>query len=127
MIKDTYSYRLAPLASLEVQRRFIVHATKDEYLLIEELLEDALDIERLIKSESDLSVSQLECLKGFIHELKDRVDPIMEAAAHETAENLIELSEDWNVIRLLANDCLRTLMFDLKSWERGELRGREAP
>ena len=41
--------RLAHLASLDIQRRFIIYATRDEYLLPEELLEDASAVVQQIR------------------------------------------------------------------------------
>jgi hypothetical protein len=51
---------LAPLASLRVQRRYIVEGTKDEYLVPEEMLNSAL---------SELSHQQLTPELASVHRL----------------------------------------------------------
>ena len=45
-VQDSIMERLAPLASSTAQRRWMANGTPDEYLIPEQLLEDALDATR---------------------------------------------------------------------------------
>ena len=47
-MRTTISKRLAPLASLAARRRYIVHGTREEYLVPSQLLNDADDVIRQV-------------------------------------------------------------------------------
>jgi hypothetical protein len=49
-MRNTIAKRLAPLASLPAQRRWIIHGTKAEYIVPEQLLEDACDVVRQVRT-----------------------------------------------------------------------------
>jgi hypothetical protein len=112
--------RLANLASQLMQERYIANATKDEYLLPEEVLEDACWVLRLVESGSPIVASLSAEAKAEILALA----PLLE---QEAAQGVVEsctspqaLLENpvWCSLRRQAAACLEALQFDLPAWER---------
>ena len=106
--------KLAPLASLAAQRRFILRATYDAYYLPEELLENAADAVRLGASTEGLSTEA----KGELVELGRLLH---ESAPDLSSPEFITTDSCWCALRVTAQRCLLALGFDLASWESEEL------
>jgi hypothetical protein len=99
---------LAPLASLRVQRRYIVEGTKDEYLVPEEMLNSAL---------SELSHQQLTPELASVHRALQACDP----PSHLSASQLVYEYAPWLQVRESAYSYLKAKGFDLEAWEGNEL------
>jgi len=106
--------RLAPLASLAAQRRWIVNGTPDEYLIPEQLLEDAFDAARLANLahlKNGLPPGLFPALK-LLAELAGRVN--IEGTSNEV---LVESDAAWGAVREQSQICLALVGFDLQEWE----------
>ncbi|HYC58636.1 MAG TPA: hypothetical protein VEK79_03640 [Thermoanaerobaculia bacterium] len=113
--------RVARFASLELQRRFVVHGTVREYLVAEELAEDLLDIERLLARHGDeFTPAEAACLQQLIQTLNTVGRDLLREKV-TSAEELIERDPVWGAIRSAAARCLDCLGFDLHAWEQEEL------
>jgi hypothetical protein len=110
--------RMAHLASLAVQRRYINHPTKDKYLLPEELLEDAHDCIRRVRTipeaRSALSSAAVQAVLDL--------EPLVLAVTDEVicSEHLVDGEPTWNAVRQQAARCLKAMDFDLAQWEKME-------
>jgi hypothetical protein len=117
------SKSLAHLASYKMQDRYMVGATKDEYLLPSELLEDAFSIVEAIEEKSGwavmLSRSEREAVIEFGEVLKREYEFI--DLNKVTLEELVNDNEPWAKIRKAVQKCLEKLGFDLEAWEKKEL------
>jgi len=116
-VLEYFPYRLAPLASQAAQRRWIVSATADSYLVPEELLEDAQDAARyagLPHIRGSLSAGLLPALERLA-ELAGRVD-----LGGKSNEALVERDPAWAAVREQTRVCLGVLGFDLSRWEAAE-------
>ena len=114
---DYIPQRLAPLASLAAQRRWIVNGTPDEYLVPEQLLEDALDAARFARMphvRSGLPPGLLPALEQLA-ELAGCVG--VEGTSNET---LVESDPAWVAVREQSRVCLAVVGFDLPRWEAAE-------
>src|SRR5437773_10306007 len=95
--RDYICSRLAHMASLAVQRRYINHATKDEYLVPEELLEDAHDCIRRVRTVADarsaLSSSAVQAILDL--------EPLLLAVTEEViwSEHLVGGEPIWRAVR----------------------------
>jgi HEAT repeat protein len=112
--------RLANLASELMQEKYIANATAAEYLLPEEILEDAYDIARLVKSENDIVASLTPQAKTEILRL---VPLLEEEAIQGTVKNCqspreLLQSPTWMALRRQALACLQAMQFDLAAWEQ---------
>ncbi|RQP21438.1 hypothetical protein DZC73_28600 [Albitalea terrae] len=110
---------LAPLASEVAQAKYIANATPSEYLLPEELLEDAYDALRLVR-ECHPSAQALSA------EARMQILALAPLLSAESNAHVVESSKSpelllrhptWVAIREQAAVCLRALGFDLKAWE----------
>jgi hypothetical protein len=110
--------RLAPLASLTVQERYVLRGTAKAYVLPEEILEDAFAVVRLVRGAkpeaNDLSAEARRAVLALL--------PLLEAerSAHDEkpseSASLLRSSE-WVELRAQAIRCLEALDFDLLAWE----------
>jgi hypothetical protein len=107
--------RLAHLASLDIQRRFIIHATRDEYLLPEELLEDASAVVQQIRMQPQ-TISALAV--AAILALQPLLDAVVLPPDRNDLHHLVEDDSAWRAAREQAARCLDILGFDLVAWER---------
>ena len=104
---------LAPLASLEVQKRYIVQGTKDNYLVPEDLLNTAVNVlfqQRAVKFDETVA---LEELRESI-----RACEIPEGMSNS---DIIIGYKPWRKVRETAKKYLLEIGFDLKTWEKSEL------
>ena len=103
---------LAPLASLKVQKRYIIYG-RDEYLLPEDLLNTAIN---LLFEQKAVTFDET----GVFRELKEAI-----RACHIPKEisnsELILNYEPWIKIRELSERYLSEIGFDLQAWEKHEL------
>lgn len=117
---DRYIQTLAQLASVAVQDKYIVHGTKDKYLVPEDLLESAFDFERLIRIfGSELSQAEGEALARFPQVVRERALAVQLDGAVDNAA-LVYADPAWLEIPSAAATCLATVGFDLREWERAE-------
>ena len=101
---------LAPLASAKEQDKYIVHGTKDAYLLPEELLERAWN---LLAERKDIAFPARECLAP----LRDAVRAC-DVPEEVSNEQLVRDYEPWLEVRRLAQASLTEIGFDLQEYER---------
>lgn len=121
-----YEDTLASLASLRVQEQYIVHGTKDEYLLPEELLDHALDITRLIEMfPHETSSAERAALAQFSNALEAELKAIA-LGPGITAETLVYRDPAWAKVREAARKCLEAVGFDLWRWEQKQRVGSSA-
>ena len=118
-MRQLLASRLAPLASLEAQRRYIVHGTRQEYMVPLELIEDASDVIRMVR---EITVVRNSLLATEIQGILD-LAALLDAAADscqsaQTNESLIELDPAWRAAREQARRCLDILDFNLAEWEQ---------
>jgi len=113
---DKICEQLAHLASLEVQRRYISNATADEYLLPEELLENAHSlISQINNNISFRQAMPTDALKVILD-----LEPLIKEITDEDlcSKDLIEHNPRWRAVRNQATYCLEILKFDLREWEK---------
>jgi hypothetical protein len=114
-VRNLIADKLACLASLPIQQRYIEHATSDEYLLAEEVLEDAFDAVRMSTIiAKDLNVDTMDALAELGRLLRH-------AEPDFASPEFITSDPTWCALREAAKRCLVALGFDLESWELEEL------
>lgn len=119
-----YIFRnLAHLASMKMQDRYMIHATKDEYLLPSELFEDGFSVVEAVEKRWGWSVSlrrsERQSVIEFGKVLKKERDLI--DLNELTLEELVSNNKSWANIREAAQKCLAALGFDLEAWEKEQL------
>ncbi len=121
---DYICAKLAHLASMKMQDKYIIHATKDNYLCPDELLEDGFSVVELLAKRWlwSVSLSRSECgaVTEFTDVLKKEYD-FIDLNKFETLEEFVNNNEHWSNIREAAQKCLAELGFDLDAWEKEEL------
>lgn len=98
---------LEPLASIDVQRRYVIGATKDEYLVPDEMLNDAWHFCERAEAATALTDTQREAverLKSAVEKLGDCV----QLYDYTNVVDLIERDQCWAVIRNRAGETLST-------------------
>jgi hypothetical protein len=109
--------RLAPLASLAAQRRWIAGGTPDNYLIPDQLLEDALDAARFAGLPHVRSGLPL----GLVHSLERLAELVGRLSVQGIAsEVLVESEPSWAAVREQSRACLAEAGFDLPAWEAAE-------
>ena len=103
---------LVPLASLEVQNRYIVKGTKDQYLLPQDLLNNAINT---LFEQQAVTFDETGALK----ELKEAIRACDIPEGMSNSE-LIFHYEPWGKIRETAKTYLSEIGFDLQAWEKNE-------
>lgn len=120
-MRHTIAKRLAPLASLAAQRRYIVQGTRDEYLVPSELLNDADAVVREVRR---MPVVQDALPASAVQAILD-LDNLLHAAVATTErtqsnEQLVEHDTAWRAVREHVARCLDMIDFDLAAWEKTE-------
>ena len=100
---------LGHLASLEIQKRYWIQGTKDEYLLPEEVLESALNWPRSSLENDDLDQAKRDSLSKFIAIFNENIDKISIDDEGTSNERLILHDQYWSAIRAAAKECLKEL------------------
>ncbi len=104
---------LAPLASLEVQKRYIVNGTKDNYLLPEDLLNAAINV---LFEQQALKFEETETLG----ELKEAIR-CCDIPDNLSGSDVVFGYKPWAKVREASQKYLLETGFDLQTWEKHEL------
>lgn len=115
MGKGDVIWRLAQLASLEYQSRYIMGGTKEEYRLTSELLQDVFDIDRIISLaafRTELSRFQLDALQDLHCFLDQNFDAAMAGDTREEHYKNIRHGTAWEHLRAKASTVLSLLGVD---------------
>jgi|SRR5690242_1610306 PhoPQ-activated pathogenicity-related protein len=117
-IVDEIGWRLGVLASRAAQERYMVNATRDEYLLIEEAVNDALAIgeQRLLQAMDHRTRDPVSRFLVVLRAEMNNLDSLPRMPWPETALENRSVA----VIRSAARACLAEIGFDLAEWERSE-------
>jgi hypothetical protein len=123
-MRVTLQRALAPLASVEFQRKYIVGATKDEYVLPEDILETiASCLHRLLElnyGQNEFSAQEI----GLIGEFRAMLNSLDIGSALKDASisnrELVEHNRAWIALREKAGSCLAAMGFGISEWERAE-------
>ncbi|OGX13978.1 MAG: hypothetical protein A2351_05365 [Omnitrophica bacterium RIFOXYB12_FULL_50_7] len=110
-------------SSLKYQDRYILNATKENYVIFEDMLfnEFRSDQESYL---NQLAPNKRAIVADFCKVLHDRRDEVY--AKYKVARTLKEVSEiiyhdpNWVAIRNAALDCIKKLGYDLEDFERRE-------
>jgi hypothetical protein len=120
--------KLVRLASEAAQERWMVKATKDEYLLPDDLLNDAFHVVESIRGGvpwvTDLDERDRDAILRFGLVLESEAAEMDEM--HMEWVRLVRDCAPWAAIRTAARQCLSDLGFDLSSWEQREVHERPA-
>jgi len=104
---------LAPLASLEVQNRYIINGTKDNYLLPEDLLNSAINV---LLEQQALKFEETEMLS----ELKEAIR-CCNIPDNLLGSDVVFRYKPWAKVREVSQKYLLEIGFDLQTWEKHEL------
>lgn len=117
---DYIYVKLAHLASMKMQDKYMAHATKDEYLLPSELFEDGFHVVEVVAKHWLWTVS----LSRFKHQAVIEFGKVLRKERDlidlnkVTLEELVNNNEPWANIRGAAQKCLASLGFDLDAWKK---------
>lgn len=109
---------LGPLASLALQRRFLVEGTSDRYILPEDLINSGdsfLNYPRMGK------VAKLPSIQEFSRILNEAVQTIPLDDPMLTNRMLVEQNTEWDKLRSAAKNVLEDLGAHIDEWERQQL------
>lgn len=111
---------LAPLASVEIQRRFVVHGTAERYLLLEDVINDAYHVLERIQRDpvcrDAFSAEEQQMLRALFETL-DREAENVPLDGSASNEEIVERNGAWRRIRDEATKTLEALGFDLAAWK----------
>jgi hypothetical protein len=112
--------RIARLASLTLQERFITHATADNHYVVELLLDEAHGVADDLLSNrgyaESLSESGRQALRAFDDVFQREVGQV-----NLSGSDLVHQDPAWAAIREAARHCLDGVGFDLAQFEASEL------
>jgi hypothetical protein len=124
-MKQRLCETLAWLASFEAQRKYIVHATADNYILPSELFENIYGLMESLTLHpalgSDVTDGEKAVFVSFyrvFERLAPKV-PVEDPSVSRTT--LVENDASWSEIRKEARVCLDAIGFDLAEWEMKNL------
>jgi hypothetical protein len=103
---------LAPLASLEVQNRYIIKGTKDKYLLPEDLLNTAINT---LFEQQAAGFDETEAL----NELKEAIRACDIPEGMSKSELILGYAP-WIKVRETSKKYLSEIDFDLQAWEKND-------
>jgi hypothetical protein len=111
---------LSRLALVEYQRRYIAQGTRDEYVLPEELLEDAESVARLALMRSSLPEAERQAVERFLEAASLTGSGVDSALKNQntSSDDLIENNPAWINIREAARACLGALEMPVQDIER---------
>ena len=117
-IVDEIGWRLGVLASLAAQERYMVNATPDEYLLIDDAVEDALGLaEHRLMQHMDERI--LASVSRFLLVLRAEMNNFDNLPQMPWDKAVLE-QHSLKAVRAAAHTCISDIGFDLASWERSE-------
>jgi hypothetical protein len=99
---DDIVWRLAQLASLPFQERYVIGGTADEYVLAEEILENVDGLKFLTRrpgNEPTLTDVQKDALDSLFACVETHSGEALSARSGNQAAILIRESEIWNMLR----------------------------
>jgi hypothetical protein len=102
---------LSLLASKDVQERFCVNGTANEYLLPDDLLNSAFNHATLAGKKDAFTDRERSIIKDFISVVDETADKI--PFDEEDTKALIANNAEWTKIRDAAKRCLEELRLDL--------------
>jgi hypothetical protein len=109
-MRNRLRFALGSLASIDYQRRFIVRATKDGFILPDELLDSATNAAEVTLAQPILSQAydstELAAIRYFLQVAREAARTI---PYDLPSEDLIENNSGWNTIRTAAQTCLDAL------------------
>jgi hypothetical protein len=104
---------IALVGSIAYQRRWCVHSTPTEYVLLNELIETTIYAAKHKAMHPVLSKNLPVSEKGILIDFYDRVVELFDEVPWNdpavSIEEIVESSEAMKRIRQVANDCLRKL------------------
>lgn len=124
-MKDRLLRSLARLSSEKYQNAFIVHGTKDEYVLPEDLVEDVASLCVLAQREEqrgEFLPYELEALGRMLSDIRTRGRRIFAAAMPTTAASLVHDNEEWRSLRTEAQSCLNTFRARAEDFVMDEIK-----
>ncbi len=125
-MSETVVQGLARLASLNLQRRYIVQATRDEYYLPEDLLESAHDLVRQVRERFSTCADVSDSTSRAIFALEPLLNAVVLPSDRTGLQHLVEHDPHWRAAREQAARCLETFDFDLVEFERAETTNHAA-
>ena len=114
---------LGPLASLVVQRRYIVEATGDSYLVPAELVNEGHYFLRHPLLGETGSLPSVQKFGRVLEQVGPRL-PLDDSSVSNDA--LVEQDPDWIRVREAARAVLQEMGADIEEWEREQLASDEA-
>ena len=123
-MSEIVAQSLARLASLNLQRRYIVQATRNEYYLPEDLLERAHDLVRQVRERFPICTDVSDATTRAIFALEPLLDAVVPPPDRTGLDHLIEHDPRWRAAREQAARCLDTFDFDLAEFECTETNNR---
>jgi len=112
-VKRELQIALSRLASQELQEKFCIRGTADEYLLPEELLDSAFNWAQAAIKQSEFTPTQLDAIAQFLAVVNESVDLIPINNAEITPADLILRDPAWMRVRDAAVNCLKRLGLEL--------------
>lgn len=110
------------LASISYQRKYIVAGTKAEYVLPEELVEEATSLLKIVISNpafsASFSIRELQCFTDMVKCFDEESSNLFSEIGRSLNKDLIENNESWSNIRETAKRCLEVLNADLNHCEQ---------
>jgi hypothetical protein len=102
-------WRLAALASLPYQERYVIGGSKEEYAVDTELLEDVDGLQYLLKKPANkdrITDEQRAALHELFMLIDQRSGEALDRSTREESAKLIRDSEVWNALRAKASAAL---------------------
>jgi len=120
---DRICRHLPYLASVEMQNKYMIHATKDNYLLPEDLLEDVSSFVVAVEQHLPWTVSLMGPERQAVIEFGGVLNKESDLLELDEIpwDELVSNNEHWANIREAAQECLVALGFDLGAWETEQL------
>ena len=104
-------WRLAELASLPFQERYVIGATAEEYLLATELLENVDSLQYLVSRPENaylLNADQLAALDELFKCIDEHSGEALSGASDDATAELIRSGTVWKMLRIKASSALST-------------------
>ena len=117
MSREYFIARLSPMASIGYQQRYGLKASKDDYLLPDEVLEGVGECIRAVTSGAESSASLSPMEKESIRSL----DALYRGLGTPRSWMDAVSSPQWILLRDAAAKVLAIMGFDIASWERAEM------
>ena len=124
-MKDSTMHIIGALASHAYQEKYILHGTREEYELPDEMIEDAVSLlRRAMKGpshETGFAEAQRAPLAEFLEVLEAESSQLVIDYSRMNNDDVINRNSHWSAIRDGARHCLEALGVTLKAWEAENL------